>query len=81
MTEKPLPPAHDAFLARSAAFAKSLDAPPGTFALVIRAGGVEVPVIGSVGDPGARLEATKQQRLRRAREALAGLERRGWRKW
>jgi hypothetical protein len=36
MAEKPLSPAPDDFLKRSAAFAESLGAPPGTYAVVIR---------------------------------------------
>lgn len=81
MVDKPLPPSHEEFLARSAAFAESVGAPPGTFAIVIKAGGADVPIIGAMGGRGEALKASKAQRLRRAREALDALQRRQFRKW
>jgi hypothetical protein len=59
----------------------SLGAPPGTHAVVIRAGGLEVPIIGSVNGPTGKLEASTAERLRRARAALQALESRQFRKW
>lgn len=75
MGEKPSP-AHDAPLKAPTELARPAGAPAGAYVAVIRSGGLDVPVVGSVGGPSALLMDSMQDRLQLAREALRVAEHR-----